>query len=235
MKQFCLLILLFIISSCNTQFGKHNGIKLTKNSKFKKSVHLEIQNQTITESILDLKEKEIPVFASIETNQAISISSQNAIIEPLVIENEECDLILFRNGDEVSVKVIEVGVDEIKYKKCDNSESILKSVLKKDVFMITYSNGSKDLFKEKDEPLVKENVQENQTSGYSQPKKHGFAVASLVFGLVGLPLFAFIFGGIAKSLVRKYPHQYDGYKMANAGILLGWISIFIIILLITLL
>ena len=62
------------------------------------------------------------------------------------------DLIIKRNGDEIKVKVFEVGTTEIKYKNYDNLSGPTYSILKSDVFMIKYENGTKDIFNE-EKPL----------------------------------------------------------------------------------
>lgn len=56
------------------------------------------------------------------------------------------DVMIFRNGDEVNVKVSEVGVDFIKYKRSDNPEGPSYEARKNDVFMVKYANGAKDVF-----------------------------------------------------------------------------------------
>ena len=56
------------------------------------------------------------------------------------------DVILKTNGDEIQAKVKEIGVSEIKYKKFDNKSGPVYTILKSEVFMITYENGSKDWF-----------------------------------------------------------------------------------------
>ena len=54
------------------------------------------------------------------------------------------DRVTLKTGEEQNVKVIEVGTDEIKFKKTpDGPVYVLK---KTDIFMITYSDGSKDVF-----------------------------------------------------------------------------------------
>ncbi len=55
------------------------------------------------------------------------------------------DIITFKTGDEKTIKVLEVGQSEIKYKK-DDSSTVLYTVAKTDVFMIKYKDGSKDVF-----------------------------------------------------------------------------------------
>jgi hypothetical protein len=53
------------------------------------------------------------------------------------------DILIKRNGDELEVKVLEINLDEIRYKRFDNLEGPVISVAKSDVFMIKYENGTK--------------------------------------------------------------------------------------------
>ena len=56
------------------------------------------------------------------------------------------DVIVMKTGDEVKSKVLEVGINEIKYKKTDNPDGPTYTIAKSDVFMIKYENGSKEVF-----------------------------------------------------------------------------------------
>jgi len=56
------------------------------------------------------------------------------------------DIIFFQNGDELNAKVLEIGTNEIKYKRFDNLEGPVFTINKSDVFMIKYKNGTKDVF-----------------------------------------------------------------------------------------
>ena len=55
------------------------------------------------------------------------------------------DIIALRNGDEIRAKVEEVGVAEIRYKQFDNIEGPTRIVPKRDVFTITYENGTREV------------------------------------------------------------------------------------------
>ncbi|MEI6123591.1 MAG: DUF2846 domain-containing protein [Bacteroidota bacterium] len=55
------------------------------------------------------------------------------------------DIIIKKNGDEISAKIQEVGITEIKYKKVDNPDGPLFSILKTEVFMIKFENGTKEV------------------------------------------------------------------------------------------
>lgn len=56
------------------------------------------------------------------------------------------DVMILRNGDEVNVKVTEVGVELVKYKRTDNPDGPAYEQRKSEVFMIKYANGAKDVF-----------------------------------------------------------------------------------------
>ncbi len=56
------------------------------------------------------------------------------------------DMIVLKNGDEISSKVLEVTSDVVKYKKWSNQDGPTYSSTKAEVFMIKYANGTKDVF-----------------------------------------------------------------------------------------
>ena len=56
------------------------------------------------------------------------------------------DIITTRVGDEIQAKIIEVGANEIKYKKWTNQEGPTYTLNKTEIFMINYQNGEKEVF-----------------------------------------------------------------------------------------
>ena len=56
------------------------------------------------------------------------------------------DVISLKNGEDIQGLVLEIGVDDIKYKKFDNPNGPSYTLKKSDVLMIRYFNGSKDVF-----------------------------------------------------------------------------------------
>ena len=56
------------------------------------------------------------------------------------------DTLSMRSGENVLVKVIEVGTTEVKYKKLDNLNGPVFSMLKSDLLMIKYENGTREDF-----------------------------------------------------------------------------------------
>ena len=73
---------------------------------------------------------------------------------------EAQDTLSMRSGETILVKVIEVGTSEVKYKKLDNLNGPVFSMLKSDLLMIKYENGTKDDFSS-----IKK-IEENNFSGY---------------------------------------------------------------------
>lgn len=89
-----------------------------------------------------------------------------------------------RNGDELQVKVQEINLNEIKYKRYDNLEGPLISVSKAEVFMIKYENGTKEVFNEAPKPAANTPIyrsvqvpEEQQTLKLSGPRL-GFTILS---------------------------------------------------------
>ncbi len=58
------------------------------------------------------------------------------------------DVITLKNGNEIQSKILDIGSTEIKYKKFENLEGPSYNILKAEVFMIKYKNGTKDVFNE---------------------------------------------------------------------------------------
>ena len=73
---------------------------------------------------------------------------------------EAQDTLSMRSGETILVKVIEVGTSEVKYKKLDNLNGPVFSMLKSDLLIIKYENGTKDDFSS-----VKK-IEEYNLSGY---------------------------------------------------------------------
>jgi hypothetical protein len=72
-----------------------------------------------------------------------------------------------------------------------------------------------------------------QYGGYPQvPRNNGFAIASLVFGIIGGVIFALIFGFIGRSQIQRSNGTQKGEGMALAGIILGFVWLGLIVLLV---
>lgn len=75
------------------------------------------------------------------------------------------DVIIHKNGDELKVKVLEVKQDVITFKNWSNLEGPTYTKDKSDIFMIKYSNGSKEVIESNSNSSVKK-VDTPNSSGY---------------------------------------------------------------------
>lgn len=115
-------------------------------------------------------------------------------------KSDECDLIIYKDGEEAEVKIFEITQTEIKYKKCDFLDGPTMTISKSDVFMIKYSNGSKEVISEKANPVETEgNIR--TPDPYSNTSTAGPFIVGLLAGfllsLLGM-LLALVFQNRAK-------------------------------------
>ncbi len=87
------------------------------------------------------------------------------------------DILIKKNGDDMKVKVVEITKDEIKYKKIENLDGPVYSILKNETFMIRYQNGTKETFIE---PQNDKNVNEINTFSNSINKNSILPVGTMV-------------------------------------------------------
>jgi hypothetical protein len=82
----------------------------------------------------------------------------------VVLACQAQDILTKRNGDELQVKVQEITLTEVKYKRFDNPDGPLISILKSEVFMIKYENGVKTV-------IANEAPATSTPSVYQQPQQ----------------------------------------------------------------
>lgn len=75
------------------------------------------------------------------------------------------DIITYTDGEEAKVKVLEVNLTDVKYKKWENLEGPSYSMAIEKIFMIKYQNGTKEVFK-------KEENHKNETKNVSNKEEH---------------------------------------------------------------
>ena len=76
------------------------------------------------------------------------------------------DTITKRDGSEISAKVIEVEIDKIRFRKHENLNGPIYSLSKREVFLIEYENGSKDVFEANDQLLDKVDSKTSRKGAY---------------------------------------------------------------------
>lgn len=111
------------------------------------------------------------------------------------------DIITTKSGEDIKAKVLELNTTEIKFKKIDNIEGPTFSILKSEILLVRYSNGTKDIFYEKTENqtqksnLTVENNYKKQTESQEKSRKFNFGLK----GGLNHSDFDLIFGSNAKS------------------------------------
>jgi hypothetical protein len=114
-----------------------NEIENSEQLNQEQIVRSEVKQETLTE--LSFENTEITDLATTE-NEIIDIPKQKNILF-----DAGCDKITFLNGNEEEVKLIEIGDDFVKYKKCNNLDGPIYNTSKEKLFMITFSNGAKEV------------------------------------------------------------------------------------------
>ncbi|MDR2083424.1 MAG: hypothetical protein LBP67_00285 [Bacteroidales bacterium] len=64
------------------------------------------------------------------------------------------DVITKQNGEDIQAKVVEIGSNEVKYKKFDNQDGPIYSIPTSEILMIRYENGSNEVFSTKKEVVT---------------------------------------------------------------------------------
>lgn len=159
-----------------------------------------------------------------------------------------CDQIVLRNGDVVDAKVKEVGVNEIRYKKCDRQDGPDYTISKRDVLSIKYSNGEVERFttsSTQSNPSSSSGNRQsydsptNSNSQNNGPRTDPFAIVAIATGglavLTGYGAFllgaaGIIFGALSLSRIRKEPGRFKGKGLAIAGMVAGLVAATVILL-----
>lgn len=154
--------------------------------------------------------------------------------------NNGCGTIQLLNGKKISVKILEVSPDEVKYRRCSMQDGP-DFILKKNVIdRIIYANGEEDVMN--DIPYVRSNETAEEISPeYSSPLPvneeeqitEGLSLASMIVGIFALLTFPFLVVGITSlilsisgmSKIKGNPKKWKGKEFATVGLILGIISL----------
>lgn len=92
------------------------------------------------------------------------------------------DIITTKSGEDIKAKVLEVNTTEIKFKKTDNIDGPTFSVLKSEILLVRYSNGTKDVFYENSEmqtqksTLIAEITSKKQAESSIKSRRFNFGI-----------------------------------------------------------
>jgi Domain of unknown function (DUF4190) len=243
------LVFLFVASGCSIQKRRYNN-----------GFHVEWFHSSPSKPVV--KPKSIPL-AIVDSIPTISFDHINDLqtglssFDRLDIlgwqshsDSVKCDIMVLRNGDEVDVKVIEVGERLVKYKMCNNLDGPIFTKRSSEIFMLKYPNGTKTVMsntkEETEQSVVDERVVRSGSSRPSDsrrdldnPRKviNASALISLLASMVGIFIFgipmgivAVIFGLVGLGKIINNPDDYSGKGFAIAGLILGLLDIIIVLL-----
>jgi hypothetical protein len=214
-KIFCFFICAIIGFSCTVQKRSYKkGFYVDWASRQKKTEKKEtpllvshkpimLKQRTISLAPFDT-EKEHELIKS-ETPSSFKKNEKTHFKKKGFSPNDEpCgDVITFKDGDEATVKIIEVSENVIKYKRCDNLDGPLVTASKASVFSIRYANGTKELVRPGETSSSAKSSQPIPSTRHSS--LNAISSASFAFGILGIVFFVF-------GILFSFP----GLLMANA-------------------
>ena len=123
------------------------------------------------------------VFFSIQSK-----AQEIIVLKPVIIHAK--DTLSMRSGENILVKVIEVGATEVKFKKLDNLNGPIFSILKSDLLMIRYENGTSEDYSKEERALIK------------VKKRHTVRNIGIVYGVLGV--------GVSIALISAFRGGFRG-------------------------
>jgi hypothetical protein len=234
----------FAFQACTIEKRTHRSgyhIEWTKQKNQTGGTASVAKQQQETAPVLSEKIEDTEITAGAEKTQAI-FADNSIDISPLIAKKkfksfaQECDNIILQNGEEVMARVLEVTVEEIKYKRCDNLDGPVYSIKKADVFMIKYANGTKDIFATSNNTAAKA----SQTKYQGKPKDDPLGVIGMIVGVIAwlVPTFplalllctsAVMFAVASLSRIKKYPEKYKGRGFSYVALGLGIAGLLILL------
>ena len=161
-----------IASNNNSHFTNEKNIeKLIKEFSFKNNIK-------ISESKITKASKKATKFIHKNPN----------ILNQLI----DCDLIIMRDGSEVSAKILEITQYEIKYKNCNNLEGPTFTKSLSSIFKIKYANGTSQVMNSATQNNSSSGSFGNNNTNNNIDKNSNYS-QSIALGLMGLILIG-LFG-----------------------------------------
>lgn len=255
-----LLILLSIVG-CTFQKRQYTRGYHVEWAGKKKIKQTNVVSEAKTPSKSDFYEEEEPEFTA-SNNEEIKpdkkfgfASVVKALTRFYSTSKDSCDRIIDKDGEEILANVTEIGIDIIKYKKCNHLDGPVYSMSKSSVLMIEYKNGNREVFKPanpepKTEPEYRDiDAVYNEGSSTSKRRLEGLGLAGFIITLVNLPFWwlvsmifglvagvlGIIFGSIGIHRTRKHRTTKWGKGFAITSLILGLIMVVVSLILLLIL
>ena len=229
MKHFILsMFTIALLANCASNKKYNLNVKSGNRSDFEStSCNAKKTAESSTKGITQELFADFPKISNVDST--IVSTSQN------VEFSDDCDIIILKNGEEISAKVEEIGEDYIKYKMCDNLTGPTFNKSLDNVFMIKYSNGTKTVIEQKDnskeDQESSEKDSENKKEDNSEDNSTDTSgILSIIFGAIGLFLLPILFSTAAiilglfsiNSKRKSKAMGWIGWALGLIG-LVGWI------------
>lgn len=250
-KIISLLIIAISFSACTLQKrqhlpGYHLSWHKTKKTKYiASSANEKHPSERLQKENLNHIDSDLVVSTqnSDFLNEPGYLNAVNFLISALSTK-DSCDKIIDKDGDELLVKVTEIGIDVIKYKNCDHLDGPVYNIPKSSVLMIDYSNGKREVIKQtkkKESKSVEPDYSNVDNVYYDSPdskpvrrRVEGLGLAGFITTLVSLPIWwlvswigglvggiiGIIFGAIGISRCKKNP-MLTGKGFAITSLVIG--------------
>ena len=153
--------------------------------------------------------------------------------------DSECSTIILRNGEKISAKVLEIGPDKIKYRRCSLPDGPDFVLMKNAIERIVFKNGEVEQMNK--EPIRRE-AEEPEYSRSPSPEKTQIpvneprAIPAFLFGLLGVlifPLFGIAglaLGNSSLKSIKEEPKRWKGKAFAQAGMILGGVALVLMLI-----
>jgi hypothetical protein len=148
----------------------------------------------------------------------------------------QCDIIILKTGREILAKVLEIGNAEVKYKMCDNLDGPTFTMVKAEIFMIKYPNGTSTVINEGTPSEVKKAADSTGISYSGERHIPGIIIWGFVFSVLGwfvpyvgsiVMLIGMLFCSAGLKKIKNNPEKYKGKGLAITGYVIGFVGIIV--------
>jgi hypothetical protein len=163
------------------------------------SIYQEIDLTSLKEIKFSKNDEIEQLIKTYVKNKPLEVSNHKiSKVSKLVIKNKnrvnslitDCDELIMMDGTEISAKILEITLDEIKYKNCDNPEGPIFTKSLSSVFKIKYSNGTSQVIKTTEQANSNNNDDILNMGLEEGEKSQSIALALwFLFGILGVHRF----------------------------------------------
>jgi len=253
MKKLAFLLALLLVFSCTVQkrhYQKGYFVSWKKHSSLKERSKEKV---AVTKTIeRDLKET-VTVPPAEAKPMLVADVSKTMLLAPVKKRSvfssgeDSCDVLIYKDGSEAKIKILEITSTTVKYKKCSMPDGPIYITEKSKLFMVKYTNGTNEVFKTQEpSPTYQSQPQRGADNGRRYVKKKtSLATTGLVFAILGFYPAIFIGGLVAiitsliqLNLIHSDPETYGGEKKAKVAFIMGvcsvvmWVAIIGLIILV---